>query len=641
MKPSHSRRIMPMRASIGIVGICALVSACSGSSSVTPASSASGSNGATNPNAPTPPAVPSTFAGVAVPWQVWSPTTPATPPSSTGRTFYVNGATGRDGNSGLGMASAFATIQKAASMAQAGDTVLIGAGLYHDTINMTNLASGQPGRPITFGAFGDGPVIIDGSTPVSGWTQVSGSVWKAAIAFTPIAVVLNNVPLRPAGGVVTAGSGTWAYSAGTLTVDFGGSTPSQADVIVPSDNGAQQVVFFYDNDYLVFDGLTVRGSGASGIWGYGNNITVRHCILEFNGKAGINFMSHATGTPKAADSVLYSRVDNNVLLNWPRGNNGFAAAGGGWSGGLAFSGVEGGVARGNVVYANGGEGIISYGSGAGHTLFEQNVAFDNWSVNMYFDNQIGDIARQNILLNHPMDTNTWLKPPSAGAPWDQLYKFSVCLMLADEYGSSNGPATLSGSQVYNNLMAGCRIGVRDYSEGALTTPHGLKDTLIANNTIILPPTAPPNTYATGIYLQDNGAANSNSLIENNLVYAFDGTESVFQIEGGGPIAGVTVDANAYFDPGTSTPFQINANTSATNLSFAQWRSTIGADAHGLFTDPMLVAVNLFQATGATPYDYRNAAPVAGSPLLGAGIAQSAFTTNLTGATRSAWNIGAF
>ena len=593
------------------------------------------------------PARPRPSGVVMAPWRTWQPGTPATAVSTTGKTYYVS-PKGSDSNSGLSLATAFATPQKAASVVQAGDTVLIAAGLYRGGINMTNYASGTAGKPITFGSLGDGPVVIDGSTPVTGWTPVSGSVWQATASFTPIAVVVNNVPLKQvtSQSAVTSGSGNWYRSGKTIVADFGSSTPSTADIVVPNSDGAQTVVYFYGNNYLTFNGLTVRGSGAAGIWGYGSNITVSNCDLEFNGKAGVNFMA-MQGNANANNQVLYSRVHDNVLLNWPRGNNGFASAGGGWSGGLAFSESLNAVARGNVVYDNGGEGIISYGSGGGATtggtLFEQNVAFDNWSVNMYFDNQPNDIARQNILFDHPMDPSTLMYPPtssqwSSGTP----YKYTVCLMLADEYNSSNGPANLANTRVYDNLMAGCRIGIRDYSEGALTNPHGLKNTLIANNTIILPPTTPAGTYTAGLYLQDNGSANTGSQIVNNVVVGFDNTEPVLWYEGTGAVPGVRIDNNAYDNPGAANTFWEGLN-SVSQLTFAQWQSAAGADAHGMFANPQLVGVTQFQASGSTPYDYRNAMPASGSPLLGKGASLATyFTTDLAGASfASGWNIGAF
>lgn len=54
----------------------------------------------------------------------------------------------------------FRTIQKAASLAQAGDVIYVSAGTYTESVTITR--SGELGAPITFQALGDGPVWIDG-----------------------------------------------------------------------------------------------------------------------------------------------------------------------------------------------------------------------------------------------------------------------------------------------------------------------------------------------------------------------------------------------------------------------------------------------------------------------------------------------
>uniref|UniRef100_E6PUZ8 Right handed beta helix domain-containing protein n=1 Tax=mine drainage metagenome TaxID=410659 RepID=E6PUZ8_9ZZZZ len=200
---------------------------------------------------------------------------------------------------------------------------------------------------------------------------------------------------------------------------------------------------------------------------------------------------------------------------------------------------------------------------------------------------------------------------------------------------------MAAGEVYDNLIAGCRIGIRDYSEGALTNPHGLKNTLIANNTIIMPATTPPNTYTAGIQLQDNGTANTNSFIVSNAIYGFDNTEPVIWSMAQGAISGIALDNNGYYNPGSTTPFWQGSNI-VNNLTFAQWQQQLGADVHGLFADPKLVGVAQFQAAGTTPYSYLNAMPTSGSPLIGNGVTQSAFSTNLLVAARAGvWSIGAF
>ncbi|WP_347260877.1 right-handed parallel beta-helix repeat-containing protein, partial [Rudaea sp.] len=396
-------------------------------------------------------------------------------------------------------------------------------------------------------------------------------------------------------------------------------------------------------NYYTFKGLTIRGSGSNGIWGYGDHITVDHCNIKFNGKAAVSFQ-----LPGAADNqVLYSHIYQNVLLNWPRGNNGYADAGGSWPGTVIWYAGLRPVARGNIVHMNGGEGILSYGSQSGTTsgsaLFEQNVVYDNWSVNIYFDNQPNNVARNNIIFNHPADTSTWLYPPTSPYPWNALYKYSVCIMLADEQNSSdatNNYANLANTRVYNNLLAGCRIGIRDYSEGATTVQyHGLKNTLIANNTIILPPGPLPNTDVMGIFLQDNGSRNVGSSIQNNVVYGFSSGTPLIWIQGTNSLSGVSMNNNVYYSA-AAKPFRIGYN-SVQDVSFANWQSQTGADFLGRFTDPLLVGASLFQAPGTAPYDYNNANLQATSPAVGVGATQTVFSNNLPGATRSVWNAGAF
>ncbi|HSN19909.1 MAG TPA: hypothetical protein VLS49_04485, partial [Usitatibacter sp.] len=242
------------------------------------------------------------------PWPTWTGETIAVAPSTTGNTYYVDGTNGNDANAGTSPTAALKTIKSAVSKIAAGDTVLIHKGLYREGIDLGNGPSGSEGRPITFGSYGDGEVILDGSTPVTGWLRVAGSVWQAQATFTPIAVVVNEVALRqvtqgqggstaPQAGLagVTSGSGKWYVSSGNvITADFGtvlgNGDPNQADIVVPNDDGAQQHVYWYGVNYVTFKGLTIRGSGSNGLWGYGSHVTVDSCDIKFNGKAAVSFM---------------------------------------------------------------------------------------------------------------------------------------------------------------------------------------------------------------------------------------------------------------------------------------------------------------------------------------------------------------
>jgi hypothetical protein len=85
-------------------------------------------------------------------------------------TWYV-ATTGSDNNAGT-MNAPFQTIQHAANLAQAGDTVLIRGGIYHETVTPAN--SGAAGTPITYAAYNGESVTVDGADPISGWSNSSG-----------------------------------------------------------------------------------------------------------------------------------------------------------------------------------------------------------------------------------------------------------------------------------------------------------------------------------------------------------------------------------------------------------------------------------------------------------------------------------
>ena len=64
------------------------------------------------------------------------------------------------------------TINRAAQMARAGDTVLVGPGRYHEYIVVPN--SGAAGKPITFRASGEGEAVVSAAHPLSGFAKTPG-----------------------------------------------------------------------------------------------------------------------------------------------------------------------------------------------------------------------------------------------------------------------------------------------------------------------------------------------------------------------------------------------------------------------------------------------------------------------------------
>ena len=96
--------------------------------------------------------------------------------------YYVaqNDAGASDSNEGTLEALPLLTIQAAADVAQAGDIVYIKEGTYRETVIPAN--SGTDGNSIGFEPFGEDQVTVSGTEMISGWTNVTGNIYKAPMA---------------------------------------------------------------------------------------------------------------------------------------------------------------------------------------------------------------------------------------------------------------------------------------------------------------------------------------------------------------------------------------------------------------------------------------------------------------------------
>lgn len=111
------------------------------------------------------------------------------------RVWVVDGAspTAADTNAGTA-AQPLRTIASAAARVNPGDTVLVRAGLYRETVPLRR--SGRPTAPITFMADPPGGVELRGSDPVTGWTRLDGEAPIYAVPWTRV-FAINHVNGRP------------------------------------------------------------------------------------------------------------------------------------------------------------------------------------------------------------------------------------------------------------------------------------------------------------------------------------------------------------------------------------------------------------------------------------------------------------
>jgi hypothetical protein len=643
---------------------------------------------------------PTTVEGITFPWSVFDGTVPDVPiAAAPAKTWYCDPANGDDSFDGTSFTLVSGTVGPKKTLngilksgvVQAGDTVLLGGGIYREYPSF-EMVSGKPGAPLVIGSYGrgTGAPILDGGIKPNAWTKFSAqgqtTVWqtstKGLAQITPTRPVLGiyvndgkteaalkevihgqvsaypNNPLPPnqTQADIQDNSNHWYYDAGAglLYADFGGTLgsgdPNQMDISIlfnSLDNKQPLMVLTGPHGYFSFVGLTIRASSWNGLYSETSGNTFDHCDIKFNGGGGISFDAPGSDVNVAHNSILHTRIWMNVLVNYPRFNNSFT--GGGWPGGMGWHNQSNAIGQGNLVYGNGGEGIVHYGTpgsgGSAHlsqgNQIRNNIVFDNFSVNIYLDNTQDVTIAENFVFDHPRDIGqTFDGLFAASSGYDQDFGKRLTpsgISLGDEPGSSfDGAAHLSDITVINNIFAGVPFGFVDYDDGTKGTVHGLKNCLIANNTFVLAPAAPPGQTLYGWRHEYTGSkdASTNSLVQNNLVAAASADSHFVEMNGAG--MGITVDNNLYSGGGVWL-------TSDQSESFTAWQTAHSSwDLHSKNADALLEDPAEFTQTQAQKhiYDWAKARPKAGSPTLGAGTTQDKFGGDFTGAARSSWDIGA-
>ncbi len=160
----------------------------------------------------------------------------------------------------------FATIQQAADVAGPGDTVMIHAGTYRETVTVHNSGSSNE-SPITFEPYNNDSVTVDGADAIKNWTPTSNPhIWSAPMS-TNLGdgnnqVFVDNQMMNDA---------RWPNS----SLDVSHPTFATVDHVAISND--QSVVTVYDaaltqsNGYWVGSTVHIGGGANWAIWG--NKIT--------------------------------------------------------------------------------------------------------------------------------------------------------------------------------------------------------------------------------------------------------------------------------------------------------------------------------------------------------------------------------
>ncbi|GAB3255550.1 hypothetical protein GCM10027425_15680 [Alteromonas gracilis] len=321
-------------------------------------------------------------------------------------------------------AAPLCTIGAAAKRALAGDTVLVGPGVYREQVNPT--ATGEAGAPITYRATSPDAVVsgADDLTDAGAWTATGTGAWSYA---WPSATAPRQVWVDGARLAAGTGAGTWSYDAATRTllVDVGGANPALGHTVEASarsfafllradahtvlegftvEDTNLSAVYLDSSAHITLRGLRVSGAGVHGVTvDASQRVVVEDLQSRDNLSSGLRFFSSSDSSLTGAllernglhgASVQGSRsvTVSDVVTRLNVRPVGRGAVGVDVSQGSVDTLVERSTA-----YANDDSGFQSF-SGSTGTVFRRNVAYDNGDHGIDTSGASGTVAVSNTLV---------------------------------------------------------------------------------------------------------------------------------------------------------------------------------------------------------------------------------------------------
>ena len=252
-----------------------------------------------------------------------APANAADPTAPNGRVIYV-AKNGNDNNAGTTTAP-YLTINRAAQLAQPGDTVVVRAGLYRETVKPARGGTDETHR-ITYTTARDGDVVIKGSEEVNTWVQHSGNVWRVTLPNTYFGSYNPYATGHPQGGGGTTFAG---YNAGDVYLDEQAyyEKPALSNVLSGGATWYSEVVGSNTTIYANFEGadpnaklaeINVRRQVfAPDVWGLAyitvDRFTIKHAAGTYS-----DFPDSPTRRQAGAISVnggLKWIIENNSIIN--------------------------------------------------------------------------------------------------------------------------------------------------------------------------------------------------------------------------------------------------------------------------------------------------------------------------------------
>ncbi|MBI3500248.1 MAG: T9SS type A sorting domain-containing protein [Bacteroidetes bacterium] len=345
------------------------------------------------------------------------------------QSFYVDGATGSNTNSGTSTAQAWKTIQKAFTSATPGSTVYIRGGTYYE--NVIANVSGTPANPITFRNYQTEVVVLDGT----GTSQNDMLYIEDKSNLIVENITVQNKVVNYATGVTisaTASGGVSNITLRNLKITSINWTSNPSATPTSNDNSNPMIVYGQGTNQanaitnVVIDSCEVYNnitgfSEAVALDGNVDTFTVSNNSVHDNKNIGIDMEgNYGTSSNAALDQARNGNCFQNICYN---NVSNYATSGG--------------------IYVDGGKNTIierntSYGNGWGIEIgCEQNGSTSNITVrdNVFYNNKEAGLAiggytssTTGQVLNSSVLNNTFLKDDYSNSGTGEIYmtKMSNC-----------------------------------------------------------------------------------------------------------------------------------------------------------------------------------------------------------------------
>lgn len=336
----------------------------------------------------------------------------------------------------------YATIQKAVSAAQAGDTIMVRGGTYRLTTNITISRSGTASAPITLTAARGERVVVDGESLPASHTAVGGSIARADRG----AIHMSASFWRIVGLEITRGP---------YGIYCDGCNDNVFERLVTRDNyetgfqlqgaSARNLILNLDS-YLNHDPRK-NGESADGIGikeGSGTGNVVRGARLWNNVDDGLDLWKF-TSPVTIENSISYGNgVNRWNFPNFAGDGNGYKLGGGSPAPAVAH------VLRNSIGYRNAAAGFTDNGN-SGSMQVTRCTAWKNGATGFVF-NRSSTTLSKNLAVNNAAAASLASSTKASGNSWNVGGTWNDARLKSTDPSTATGPRASNGTIATSSFL---------------------------------------------------------------------------------------------------------------------------------------------------------------------------------------------